>query len=187
MRQRHVIARAIALGADPASFEPGGVNEKLGTFTGTLGDEATEQAVTVAILRSHGVPIAVSPGGVKMKPVQAAEMLCLGFEAGIPDITIPTARPPAAIEFKAPSLAPKGVRRSPFQGGRPEQRVWLERLSSAGWRCAVCFTAHEAISLLHGWGVLPGEAPPAPTLAPSTYDLIWGSGGSRPLTAEARS
>lgn len=173
------VQRAIALGADPASFELGRVNEGLARFGGTLGPEAVEQAVTVAVLRSAGLSLVVSPAGVKMGKTQAAEAVVVGLEPGIPDLMIPTHL--AAIEFKAPDRAPVRERTSPHQGARPEQRAWLHRLALAGWHTAVAFSAREAVDLLHGWGVLPGPAPvepAAPTLTPPDVPMVGGTGAT---------
>jgi hypothetical protein len=50
-----------------------------------LGEEAEEQAVVIAVLRSFGILVIASPGGAKMSPRVAAEASVLGMCSGIPD------------------------------------------------------------------------------------------------------
>lgn len=149
-----VIARAMALGADLTRM----VGDELAAFRGKLGAEGVEQAACVALLRSLDVPVIVSPSGVKMRPVQVAEMKLLGFEAGVPDLLLPLHR--VALEFKAPARKPKTSRsKSAFPVASAVQRQWLDRLAAGGWRCAVVFSAREARDLLVEWGVLTIDTP----------------------------
>lgn len=160
MRQqaRRIMMRAVHFGASEASFAEGGVNHGLCRAGFDLGEEAEEQATAVAVLRSFGIPLIVSPGGAKMTPRVAAEASIMGLVSGIPDLLLPTHR--KAIEFKAPSKRPKTNKsKSQFPVARPDQRAWLEQLSEAGWSCCVVFSAFDALRFISWSGIIPAPLP----------------------------
>lgn len=83
------------------------------------------------------------PNGGHRNRITGALLKAQGAKRGVPDVLIFDApkRIPGvvgvAIELKA-------------DGGRvlPDQKVWMAELSRRGWRCLVCFGAHEAIKLI---------------------------------------
>ena len=85
----------------------------------------------------------------------------LGCQRGVPDLLIWTT-PPAAL-WPQPNARFVGctgmaieMKRKERSYLRPEQKVWLSRLSDAGWYATSCRGATEAISLLEsaGYGTL---------------------------------
>jgi hypothetical protein len=93
-----------------------------------------------------------SPNGGLRSGFTGAQMKALGTKAGFPDLILPVASPPLAIEMKTDT-------------GRtsPEQDGWIDALTQAGWTTAVCRSAAQAREVLcHHLGLDPDTAPPLP-------------------------
>jgi hypothetical protein len=90
------------------------------------------------------------PNGMRTSMRTAVKAKAEGLRRGVPDVWLPVPTPNreyvgVVIEMKAPK-------------GRtsPEQRAWMEMLTEHGWRCAVCYSAAEAIAVLCDYlGIAP--------------------------------
>lgn len=160
---RTLIPRCVALGASPASFLRGGANCRAASSHVDLGPEDVEQAVFMAVCRSHGLNAWANMNGSHLSRASRAKATVLGRSKGVPDVMVtalrqdfPSEPGPAciAIEFKRPDLRPKRSSTDPMGKAEPEQREWLKRLHAAGWTARVCFTADDAVALLRAEGVL---------------------------------
>jgi hypothetical protein len=78
-----------------------------------------------------------SPNGGRRDGFTGAQMKALGVKAGFPDLILPVASPPLAIEMKTAT-------------GRtsPEQDAWIAALRASGWACHVARSAAEARDII---------------------------------------
>ena len=89
-----------------------------------------------------------SPNGGSRNVIEAAKLKRMGVKSGVPDFIVLSHGGQMAIELKREKR--KGEERPRVS---KNQKAWLDALEKEGWRVAVCFGAHEAITQLKEWGV----------------------------------
>ena len=103
--------------------------------------EDQEQQSVVEYCDIMGIPIVHIPNEGKRSAAYGAKMKRMGLRSGFPDLFVPLARGGyhgLFIEMKA-------------EGGRatPDQKKWVDKLNSYGYRATVCVGADAAINELN--------------------------------------
>lgn len=102
--------------------------------------EHTEQCALVDWLEWNRVPHYAIPNGGSRNKIEAARLKAEGVSAGVPDLCIPVPRGGAHglyIEMKFGKNKPTEA-----------QNKWIAYLTSAGYACAVCYSADAAIRVV---------------------------------------
>ncbi len=87
------------------------------------------------------------PNGGARHPAVAAQLKAEGVRDGAPDIFLPVMR--RGVDGRTwGGLFVELKRADHSNGPTPEQRVWIERLRSYGYRALVCYGADEAIAAI---------------------------------------
>lgn len=108
------------------------------------------------------------PNGGERNQIVAARLVAEGTRSGVPDVCLPVARYAAIlpghspslchslyVEMKKPSVQLKRVTVDTHiweRGGvSTEQRKWLDRLTTQGNKCVVCYSWDEAARQIHSY------------------------------------
>ena len=82
------------------------------------------------------------PNGGHRHPAVAAQLKAEGVKAGVPDVFLP------ALTREWGGLFIELKRRDHSNGPTPEQREWIGRLNTAGYRAVICYGADEAVNAI---------------------------------------
>lgn len=111
--------------------------------------EDSEQVAVVQYCELMGIPVTHTPNEGKRSKSYGAKLKKMGMRKGFPDLLVTRARGGyhgLAIEMKVGNNKPT-----------EDQKWWLRKLASEGYKTAVCYGADEAIGVIKSYEAEEGD------------------------------